>query len=224
MLFNFKPNKRYRALQVYNAEFVYLWNRKLTLTWLYSFLLVSAPTDLFSERDFRTCRSGLETGRPVTLIPSEITQQHTLTDLCKHTPEHSRSWGGKEDHYLPWLIRAEENITPIILHIKHIRSPWGCDHHSTQSAHSLHPPFNPHTHLFVQCLMRNIKIRNRNVTVWKMMRWKNFAINEEIKCAAMEHGFIFPAHKLTNSSKREPSWLFLVTEVIWPMILSSKNT
>lgn len=43
------------------------------------------------------------------------------------------------------------------------------------------------------------------------MRWKNVAINKEIKCAAVEHGFIFPAHKLTKSFKRETSWLFLVT-------------
>lgn len=42
----------------------------ITLTWLYSALPDSLLTGLLSDLGLRTWRSGLEIGRPVTLIPS----------------------------------------------------------------------------------------------------------------------------------------------------------
>ncbi|TNN66948.1 hypothetical protein EYF80_022865 [Liparis tanakae] len=43
--------------------------------WLYSVLPDSLPSVLFSGRGLRSCLSGLEIGRPATLIPSEETRR-----------------------------------------------------------------------------------------------------------------------------------------------------
>lgn len=155
------------------------------------------PTGLFSERGFRTCRSGLETGRPVTLIPSETTQQYPLN--IRHTHEHSSQRGlrnrerggrrgsGKRDHYLPWLMWSGELL------------------YSHNSSHSeavniaqmrSSPPLSPSTFLSLSASVcpvfsaRN-KIKIHNVTVWNMMRWKILVINkatEYVCCSgSLEH-------------------------------------
>lgn len=80
-----KKQKNNRALFLFCILQVLL---LLTLMWLYSALPDSLLTGLFSGLGLRTWRSGLEIGRPVTLIPSEKTRQHTVSEKHNKVQRH----------------------------------------------------------------------------------------------------------------------------------------
>ncbi len=157
--------------------------------WLNSFLLASVPTGLFSVRGFRTCRSGLETGRPVTLIPSESTQ-HNNIHKTYGTHEHSGQRPEKQrERSLSSVtyVRRGRYYTAII---PQTQRTWTSLKRFALHP-SLHTPFYLSVHLFVWRLALEIKIRIHNVTVWNMMRWKTLIINKVMECVcrsgSLEH-------------------------------------
>lgn len=151
------------------------------------------PTGLFSARGFRTCRSGLETGRPVTLIPSESTQQYTL-DIRHTWTQWPEARGPKKQQERNegslssvTYVRRGRYYTAIIPHIQSMCISLKCF-----PLHlSLHPPFYLSAHLFVRRLALEIKIKIHNVTVWNMIRWKNLVVNKAPECVcrsgSLEH-------------------------------------
>jgi len=154
------------------------------------------PTGLFSERGFRTCRSGLETGRPVTLIPSETTQQYPLNIQCTWTQQ-PEAWETESEEAEGEMERETTIFYDLCEEGTLLYSHNSSDSEAVNIVQTLSsPPLSPSTVLSLSASVcpvfsaRN-KIKIYNVTVWNMMRWKSLVINKatEYVCrsGSLEH-------------------------------------
>lgn len=115
--------------------------RSLTLTWLYSALPDSLPKARVSDLGLRSWRSGLEMGRPVTLIPSE---------KKKKTAAVTRSWRNRREEgvanrlALLWCIISMCSDE----HTSHNRLEIHRNHGGTSVLHHTHLHI-PHLELYL---------------------------------------------------------------------------